>query len=351
MSKLRLDWLLVIPSLLLFLLGIMTLSAIAPEVVVNQLVFFVIAVIFFVFFCLVDYEVIFSFHNVLYLGSLVFLLLPVIFGVVTRGATRWIQLGTYTLQPSEIIKPFLLIFFAVISTSAYRFRYLWLAGSALLPASIIFFQPDLGTTMVIMVGWFTIFLSKVSLRHILLGAGSFLLFLLPIYEFALKGYQKDRLITYLNPYNDPLGNGYHVIQSIIATGSGMFLGRGLGRGTQSLLHFLPERHTDFMFASLSESLGFVGSTLVIVLYLVIFWRLYRLSQLTPDPRAALFCLSVTALLAFQVFVNIGMNIGLVPITGITLPFVSYGGSSLLSLAVTLGLVNSISRSAVVKAYI
>lgn len=344
MPKLRLDWWLVIPSLLLFLIGILTLSAIAPEVVTNQLIFFVVGLVFFLVCSVADYTLIFSFNYLLYIFSLIFLITPFIFGAVTRGATRWIQLGQFTLQPSEIIKPFLLIFFAFLAVSSVRYKYLWLILSAALPAVIIFFQPDLGTALVLIIGWFTIFLSKVRLKFVLSGILLFLIMLMPIYKFVLKDYQRTRLITFINPYNDPLGNGYHAIQSIIATGSGMFMGRGLGRGTQSLLRFLPERHTDFMFASLSESLGFVGSTLVICLYLVLLWRVYRISQHVSDPVASLFCMAVMALIAFQVFVNIGMNIGLMPITGITLPFLSYGGSSLLSMSITLGLVNSISKS-------
>lgn len=346
MTKLRLDLWLVIPSLLLFLIGSLTLGAIAPEVVTNQLIFFVAGLVFFLLFSITDYVIIFSLYIYLYIGSLIFLILPFIFGAISHGAVRWLQLGQYNLQPSEIIKPFLLITFACLAASKIRFKYMLLIGSVGLPALIIFLQPDLGTMLVLLIGWLTIFLSRIRLKAVLLSTFFLLLLLVPIYQFVLKDYQKVRLITYANPYTDPLGRGYHVIQSIIATGSGMFLGRGLGRGTQSLLRFLPEHHTDFIFASLGESLGFVGAGIVILLYLVLLWRIYRISQLVADLQAALFCISVTTLLSFQIFVNIGMNIGLVPITGITLPLISYGGSSLLSLAITLGLVNSINNSVV-----
>ena len=155
--------------------------------------------------------------------------------------------------------------------------------------------------------------------------------------------QKDRLTTFINPYNDPLGRGYQVIQSVITVGSGQFLGRGLGHGTQSQLRFLPERHTDFIFASLSEELGFVGAATVLTLLTIFLWRVYDHSQASSHPIGTLFCLASLNMLAFQIFVNIGMNMGIAPITGITLPFVSYGGSSLLSQCIILGIISSLSR--------
>ena len=170
-----------------------------------------------------------------------------------------------------------------------------------------------------------------------------LILIMPVYGFILRDYQRQRLITYVNPYSDPLGNGYHIIQSLIAVGSGGLFGRGLGRGTQSQLRFLPEHHTDFIFASVAEELGFAGSVVIISLFLALLWRIYRISQTTVDNIATVFCLSIASMLTFQIFINIGMNIGLVPVTGITLPFVSSGGSSLISLAIMMGMVNSVSN--------
>jgi len=172
------------------------------------------------------------------------------------------------------------------------------------------------------------------------------LIVFPLGQLALRPYQRDRLLTFINPTRDPLGRGYHVIQSLIAVGSGQIFGRGLGHGTQSQLKFLPEYHTDFVFASLTEELGFVGGILVIILFLFLLRRIYSISQTAPSVSASLFCLSSLAMLAFQIFINIGMNMGLAPVTGITLPFLSYGGSSLLSLGVLLGLLNSISAASV-----
>jgi rod shape determining protein RodA len=197
---------------------------------------------------------------------------------------------------------------------------------------------------VISVGWLTIFASKLPLKKIFISA-LVMSAIIPLGWFLLKPYQQQRIRTFIDPYADPLGAGYHVIQSITSVGSGQLFGRGLGHGTQSQLRFLPEHYTDFIFASLSEELGFTGSALIIALYLLILWRVYSISQSTPDPACAHYALGLVSMLFFQIFVNIGMNMGIAPVTGITLPFISAGGSSLLSLAISIGILTSISKSA------
>lgn len=338
------DWTLVIPILFLLLLGLTLIWSLVPQLLVYQVVFAVVSIIVFLIVSKIDYKIFESLVVPMYGISLFSLFLPFLFGAASRGAHRWLQFGNVSLQPSELIKPFLLLTFAFIAVSVHNRKFLWLCGAFLLPVIIIFVQPDLGTSVVLGVAWLTIVVTQIKARWLLVA----LLILALISPFGwsvLKGYQKDRLLTFINPYNDPLGKGYHVIQSVIAVGSGQFLGRGLGQGTQSNLRFLPERHTDFIFASLAEDFGFLGGTLVIVLLSVVLWRIYNISTLTTDPIAALFCIATLAMVGFQAFVNIGMNMGLVPVTGITLPFLSYGGSSLLSLAILLGLVHSISKSA------
>jgi rod shape determining protein RodA len=341
MFKFRPDWLLILPVIFLILISLTILSSVAPQLLVTQVFFLITATVLFLFFSQLDYEVIFSLHFVIYIISLVFALLPVFFGIFSRGAQRWLQIGQFTLQPSELIKPFLLVTFASIAVSNLSYKKAWLLAVGMLPMLIIYFQPDLGTTLVIFVGWTSVLLSRFSAKTAVALISAIALIALPVYKFGLHDYQRQRLITFVNPYQDPLGTGYHVIQSTIAIGSGQLIGRGLGQGTQTQLKFLPEHHTDFIFASISEELGFIGGLMVIVLYGYLYWRIYKISQNTTDPKASLFCLSAVALLSFQTFINIGMNLGLTPITGITLPFLSYGGSSLWSLAITLGLVNSI----------
>lgn len=333
------DWWLITPPVLLSVLGLVVLRSIAPEQLLQQTIFFGISTFVFIFFSLTDYKIFFALYLPIYLLSIIFLLTPLIFGVHSRGALRWLQFGTLTVQPSEIIKPFLMIAFTM---AALKLKKLYLLGLFFLPAVIIFAQPDLGTTLVIGVGWLTVFLTKISVRWIMV-LGLIFILLIPSGWLLLKSYQKDRIYSFVNPYSDPLGRGYHVIQSTIAVGSGQLFGRGLGHGTQSQLKFLPEHYTDFIFASLTEELGFIGGLLIILLYSITLIRIYHLSRYTSNPAAAMFCLSNLALLTFQIFVNIGMNMGLAPITGITLPFLSYGGSSLLSLAINFGLLSSISR--------
>jgi rod shape determining protein RodA len=339
------DWEIILPVFLLIVLGLVIMRGLAPQLLIYQLVFSAIAAVAFIFFSNTDYKIFESLHIPIFIGSLIFLTLPFLLGVSSRGAHRWIQLGGANIQPSEIIKPFILTTFAVIATTAMRpYKKLMLLGiSFLLPVGIIFIQPDLGTSLVIGIGWMIILATQVPGKWLISGL-LIVLLLSPIGWMLLRGYQKDRIATFINPYNDPLGKGYHVIQSVIAVGSGGFLGRGLGQGTQSQLRFLPENHTDFVFAAMSEDLGFVGGGLVIILISILLHRLYKLHLFITDPVASLFCLAVMGMLAFQTYVNIGMNIGIVPVTGITLPFLSYGGSSLVSLGITLGITHSISTA-------
>ena len=338
----KIDWSLLIPLILLVSLGLLMLRSVAPSQLMYQAIFALISAVVFAIFAYTDYRLFFSFHVPIYIAAILAMLLPYVFGAASRGAHRWLQFGQVFLQPSEGVKPFLLITFAILAASSIKYKQLWLVTAFALPALIIFLQPDLGTMLVLAIGWLTIFLPQIPRRLLLVGAIVVTL-VSPVVWLSLRDYQRDRLITFVDPYSDPLGKGYQVIQSTIAVGSGQFWGRGLGQGTQSQLRFLPEQHTDFMFAALAEELGFVGACLVIGLFIWIFIRIYVISQHAPDLAANFFCLGVLAMLAFQVFVNVGMNIGVAPVTGITLPFVSYGGSSLVSLAVTLGLVAGISH--------
>ena len=342
MFKFRPDWLLIIPSLILTSLGLLILRSVAPQVLLQQFLFFIVAILLFILVSSLDFQLFFSLYLPMYVTSVILLGATFIFGTHSRGAARWLPLGFTSFQPSEIVKPFIFIFFSVLACLPIKKKALWLITSASIPLGLIFLQPDLGTMLVFLIGWLAIFFFQINLKTVLLLMLSALIMIIPVYKLILHDYQKDRLATFINPYKDPLNKGYHVIQSIISVGSGEFLGRGLGQGTQSQLRFLPEHHTDFIFAALSEELGFVGSALIITFFLILLWRIYVISQLATSAPASIFCLSVCVFLAFQTFVNIGMNMGVAPVTGITLPFLSSGGSSLVSLGLTLGLVNSIS---------
>ncbi|OGD09961.1 hypothetical protein A2397_00265 [Candidatus Amesbacteria bacterium RIFOXYB1_FULL_44_23] len=344
MNKIKFDWFLVLPALFLIALSLTVLRSIAPQIFITQLYFVLVSITAFLIVSSLDQELIFSLHAPFYFLLLLLTISTSVFGFISRGAQRWISLGPITIQPSEILKPFMLISLAAVSVTQSSRKMLWLVLIGLVPITTVFLQPDLGTTLVMLVGWASIAAARFSFKFFISITLIALLAAVPFYQFFLHDYQKERIATFINPYHDPLGSGYHVIQSVIAVGSGQFLGRGLGHGTQTQLRFLPEHHTDFIFASLSEELGFVGSFFCLVLYAILYWRIYIISQRTTSPKASLFCLSSLALLSFQTFVNIAMNLGVAPITGITLPLLSSGGSSLLSVAIILGLINSISRN-------
>ncbi len=209
---------------------------------------------------------------------------------------------------------------------------------------LIFIQPDLGNAVLYLFAFLlTLLVVGFPLYLFVIGLlGIFLTF--PLLWHLLRTYQKQRILSFLHPSSDPLGTSYNAVQSVIAVGSGQFLGKGFSEGTQSGLRFLPERHTDFIFATLSEGLGFVGSLVIIAAFAVLLYKIYTIFNNTDDRFCKIFIASSFFLLLLQFFVNVGMNIGLVPIVGVTLPFVSYGGSSLLSNFIILGLLSSIATS-------
>jgi rod shape determining protein RodA len=283
-------------------------------------------------------------------GYILSLLLLVIsyFGPPIRGATRWIMIGGAQLQPSEIAKPLLLLAFARLITtySPRSLRYIFLHGAILLvPVLLVFKQPDLGTALVYMFSWFFMMMAG-GLSVFFIGI-VFAIFAIaaPFLWHVLAAYQKSRIETFLNPALDPRGAGYNALQAMIAVGSGGMFGRGLGRGTQSHLRFLPEYHTDFIFATLIEELGFVGGVSLLFLYAVLLWQILlpHIKGRIENPFVFFYTIGLFGVLLTQVLINSGMNMGIIPVTGITLPWVSYGGSSVLSLCLAFGLLFAMRR--------
>lgn len=340
------DWLILILVLAIALIGLLAVKSTAPASFWQQFVWFILGLALFFLFSQINYQTYKRASWYFYLGSVIFLLITFIFGQVTRGAVRWIQIGSFNLQPSELVKPFLILFFASFFAEDKKDSFKKILKSLLflfLPVVLIFLQPDLGSSLVVVFIWLGMVLAKGIKAKWLLFGGGFLAVFLPLAWHFLKGYQKQRIYTFLNPERDPLGSGFNVIQSMIAVGSGKIFGRGLGRGTQSQLRFLPERHTDFIFASLAEEIGFIGVMVLLGLFFFLLWRILILARNTTDHFAYFICLGVFSLLFIQIFINIGMNLGILPITGITLPLISYGGSSLISTMICLGIVSSLSR--------
>lgn len=340
------DWLIAILIVFIFSLGLTVLYSVAPNLVFHQLLYFGLGLILFLFFAGSDYRIFKNLSAIGYLLAAIFLLLTFLLGRATRGAVRWISLGPFTLQPSELVKPLFILSFSGLAASKDLSKIknlLLLLLLFLALAFLIFFQPALGSTLVVLIIWLSIiFVAGVKFSYVLLAFFSSCS-LFPLIWRALAGYQKKRILAFLNPRADPLGSGYHLIQSRIAVGSGRIFGKGLGQGTQSHLKFLPEFQSDFIFAALAEELGLVGALILLVCYFLLLWRILKIAQSSRDKFGFLIAVGVFSMLFFQIFVNVGMNIGLVPITGITLPLVSSGGSSLVATLISLGLVESIAR--------
>lgn len=330
-------------SLILMGFGTAIVGSVAPNLVGSQIIFYIVGVILFFLFSRVDPRIYTNIWKQTYFVSIVLLLITLALGLESRGATRWISLGGFRLQFSEILKPFLITclatFLAGQKDSKFKnFFYALIIGAV--PMLLIFKQPDLGSALVYLVGFSAmIFTSGINLGYIVATVFSFIVFL-PIAWHFLAGYQKDRILSFINPGVDPLGVSYNAIQAVIAVGSGMFFGRGLGQGTQSQLLFLPEHHTDFVFASTAEELGFFGAGILLIVYFVLIMRIFKNAKNTKDQSSRLLIIGLGAMIFAQVFINVGMNLGILPVTGITLPLVSYGGSSVLSIMISLGMISS-----------
>lgn len=333
----------VIPVFGLMGISLSLIASTTSDLLINQLVYFIIGIFLYIFFAGIDYTIWKRFSKIFYFGSLILLIITFLWSPV-RGSHRWIEAGFLRLQPSELIKPFMTLVLADLITAG-KAGYLKSFIITMLVFSpvviLIFRQPDLGNVIVYLVTFLAmVFISGLPVIYFISGGLIFGL-LLPGLWSVLKDYQKQRIFTFLNPQNDPSGAGYNALQAIIAIGAGQFWGMGLGKGTQSHLLFLPEYHTDFVFASLGEELGFIGGTLVLIFCFILLARVLYCAYKTSDSFGRLICIGIFAQLFIQVFINIGMNLGLMPITGITLPFVSYGGSSILSSFIALGIVVSV----------
>lgn len=328
--------------------GLFILLSINQTFFAQQLIYFGIALVLLVVAASLDAGLVLWAAPFLYGVSIILLLLSYL-GPTIRGATRWIMIGGAQLQPSELVKPLLLLSFswALTRFPPKTIRAIVLHGLLfLIPFFIVFKQPDLGTGLVYAAAWLSMMIaSGFQLRWVVVLSLMAVL-ALPVGWRGLHDYQQARIITFLNPSLDPKGAGYNALQSMIAVGSGQLFGRGLGRGTQSQLRFLPEHHTDFIFATLVEELGFAGGIMLLVGYALLLWRIIspllrgQVRQMLPFVYSVGLC----TMLLTQIFINAGMNMGIIPITGITLPLVSYGGSSLLSITISFGLIWLLRRS-------
>jgi rod shape determining protein RodA len=284
----------------------------------------------------------------IYIVCVLLLLGVVVFGKLAGGSRRWLVMGPLHLQPSELIKIATVLVLAKYFSKGSDPRGFSLRElmhpmlMTALPFALIVIQPDLGTGgLVALIAVTMALFVKVERRALVLLVASAAT-LIPFVWSLLKEYQKQRILTFLSPDQDPLGTGYHIIQSKIAIGSGMISGKGYLQGTQNALSFLPEEHTDFIFSVLAEEWGAAGSLLVLLLFLVLILRGLSIAHRCRDPFGTVLAVGITALLAWQVIINIGMTMGLMPVVGVPLPLISYGGSSTLTVAISIGLLMNIS---------
>ena len=354
----NIDWLLVCFIAPIVLAGLFTMKSFVPvegtvdffskqivSVIISFGVFFIFSFIDFRFLKRTDVLV------ALFLIFSGFLLVLFILGHVSHGAKSWFSLAGFSFEPADVMKLVLVLILAKYFSRRHveirNIKHLFISGLyAIIPFALILFQPDFGSALIIFLIWFgMVLVSGISKTHLfavfLCGALAFMM----LWLFVFAPYQKARIITMINPVADIHGTGYNSLQSTIAVGSGQIFGKGLGFGTQSRLKFLPEPQTDFIFAAFSEEWGFVGSILILVLYGLVIWRILSIASVGLSNFEMLFGMGIAIYFMSHILINVGMNLGVMPVTGIPLPFMSYGGSHLLTEFAGLGILMSMRRYA------
>jgi len=350
----KLDWVLIISAVLLVCLGLLSIysSSSGRGDFFNfkkQIIFFAIG--FFLIFLLsfFDWRALREnsfFILVLYFFCIAFLIGLFFFAPEIRGVKGWYKLGSLSFDPVEFTKIVLIIllakYFSMRHVEMYRLKHILLSGFyAFLPAVLIFLQPDFGSALILIALWIGILIiSGIKLRHFLILILIGLLFLILSWSFLLQEYQKERIISFFAPQAEPLGMSWSQNQAKIAIGSGGIFGQGISKGSQTQYGFLPEPHTDFIFAAISEEFGLIGMIILLSLLTILIWRVMKIAFLARSNFPRLFASGFVIILFFQTFIHIGMNLGISPVIGISLPLVSYGGSSLIAMCIGLGILES-----------
>jgi rod shape determining protein RodA len=354
-SILNFDLTLLITVVFISILGIINLyssgyphTGTATPLYLKQIYWFLIGVGLLVLILLFDYHTFIRYAYPFYLFCLLLLVMVMLVGRTTSGSQRWLQIGFFSFQPSELTKIALILalnrfFTENENPQGYGLRDLLTPFLLLaIPLLLVFKQPDLGTSALLILIFLSI-LTFMGLRGktwLTLGVGCAVA--APLFWHFLKDYQKIRLLTFLNPDLDPLKAGYHIMQSKIAVGSGTFWGKGFLKGTQSQLHFLPEQHTDFVFSVWAEEWGFLGSFVLLFLFLLLISRGLKIANTSKDRAGTLLAIGITAMLFWQTFINVGMVVGILPVVGVPLPLFSYGGTSVISTLMGIGVLMNIS---------
>ncbi len=350
----KLDVILFIAIIVLVSLGLITIFSTSYSSVGTdflnfrkQSTFSVVGIILMTGISFFDYRALKNYTGLLYIIACLILIAVLFLGISIRGTTGWFDFGLFNFQPSEFVKIIAIIIIAKYLSKTANclndFKRVLVSGVYIsLLIILILFQPDLGSALVLSFIWFAmLFVSGINKKYMAL----ILLFGLALFagswNCVFEDYQKDRISTFVNPQSDPLGAGYNVIQSTIAVGSGNIWGKGLGHGSQSQLNFLPEKHTDFIFAVIAEEMGLIGVIFMLGLFGIVFQRIFKIVSETQDNFGKLIVLGASFMIMFHLIINIGMNMGIMPVTGIPLPFISYGGSSLVSFLIMIGIIQSV----------
>jgi rod shape determining protein RodA len=350
----NLDWILIISSFLLVGFGLLSIysSSIGRNDFSNfkkQLIFFVVGIFLMFFFSFFDWR---TFREnsalilILYFICLLALAGLFFFAQSVRGVRTWYKIGTFSIDPIEFTKIILIIllakYFSTRHVEMYQIRHILLSGFfVFLPAALIFFQPNLGSVLILLSIWVGILIiSGIKIRHFLLLVFCALLVLVLGWNFLLKDYQKGRIVSFLSPQVEPLGINWNQNQAKIAIGSGKIFGQGIGKGSQTQYGFLPEPQNDFIFSAIAEETGLAGVLVLLFLFLVLIWRIFKLALSSQSNFPRLFSTGLAILFISQLFIHIGMNLGLLPIIGISLPLVSYGGSGLIATFIGLGILEN-----------
>ena len=347
LSLKHIDWMMLAFVLPIIGAGLITMKSFVGETQFfqAQFIWVIISLIVFFFLSFLDFRFLKKTKVLMaiYLFFILLLCMLFVFGATVKGATSWYKFGAFSFQPVDFVKLVLILMLAKYFSRRHveieNVKHIFVSVLyAVVPFLLVFIQPDFGSAIIIFMIWFGMTLiSGISKKHLLAVFGFGVVAFFVLWAFIFQPYQKARVMTLFNPLAYIQGVGYNAYQSTIAVGSGEIFGKGVGYGTQSRLKYLPEYETDFIFAAFSEEWGFVGSLTIVILYVLLIWRILRMAMYAASNFEMLFGLGLAILIMSHTIINIGMNIGLMPVTGITLPFMSYGGSNLLMLFSGLGI--------------
>lgn len=348
------DWILFLATIPLLAAGLISMRSFGGEsdyYFTRQLFWIGISIFVFFAFSLVDWR--FLRKSELLAGFFVlmsfFLAALLVLGYTVKGAASWFDLGFFSIEPVDPLKIVVILILAKYFSRRHieiaNIRHIILPSLyVFIPAFLVFLQPDFGSFIIIFLIWLGMMLvSGINKKHLLAIFLIIAVTLASAWLFVFKPYQKARILTFFDPARDARGAGYNALQSMIAVGSGRFFGKGIGFGSQSRLEFLPEHQTDFIFAAFAEEWGFVGTVFIFIFYAIIIWRIFRIAALGRSNFESLYGIGVAIFLTAHFFVNVGMNIGIMPITGTTLPFLSYGGTHMLTVYAALGILMGMRR--------